>query len=299
MESESVYDISLRITYTYLNPAGASRALLRMLPRAGPGQQLVTGYVGVEPEPAFRTDGLDFFGNAITLVAHDAMIGELVFRFDGRVRRHAVEHALDLSSAVSALWTEVAATQTLGPDSPHHFLAPSPRVPRDAKIAAFAREHVSGQMSALTAVETLSHALHEAFTFDPTATEVTTTPADAFRKRRGVCQDISHVLISALRAIGVPAGYVSGFLRTIPPEGQPRLEGADAMHAWVRAWCGAENGWVEIDPTNDMWVGADHVVVAYGRDYADVAPVKGSLRSVGGQKTRQNVDMRPIGGEGA
>ena len=94
--------------------------------------------------------------------------------------------------------------------------------------------------------------------------------------------------------IGIPAGYVSGFLRTEPPEGQPRLAGADAMHAWVRAWCGNEVGWIEIDPTNDMRVGADHISVAIGRDYADVAPVKGSLRSSGFHSTRHSVDMVPV-----
>ena len=101
-------------------------------------------------------------------------------------------------------------------------------------------------------------------------------------------------MITALRALGIPAGYVSGFLRTYPPEGQERLEGADAMHAWVRAWCGGETGWVQIDPTNDMMVGADHIVVALGRDYTDVAPVKGSHRAMGGHATTHQVDVAPV-----
>ena len=102
-------------------------------------------------------------------------------------------------------------------------------------------------------------------------------------------------MIAALRALGIPAGYVSGFLRTNPPEGQERLEGADAMHAWVRVWCGEAAGWAEFDPTNAMEAGEDHVVVAFGRDYFDVAPIKGNMRTAGGQKISQQVDMIPQG----
>jgi transglutaminase-like putative cysteine protease len=118
--------------------------------------------------------------------------------------------------------------------------------------------------------------------------------ADAFAARHGVCQDFSHIMIACLREIGVPAGYVSGFLRTEPPEGQPRLEGADAMHAWVAAWCGTQTGWVEFDPTNAIRVSSDHIVVARGRDYSDVAPVKGVLWTAGSQTTKQVVDVIPL-----
>jgi transglutaminase-like putative cysteine protease len=124
------------------------------------------------------------------------------------------------------------------------------------------------------------------------------TPAtEAFAKQRGVCQDFSHIMIACLRGIGIPAGYVSGFLRTLPPPGKPKLEGADAMHAWVHAWCGDAAGWVEFDPTNDCFVGADHIVVARGRDYSDVAPIKGAMRIAGDQKSRQAVDVIPYLGE--
>jgi transglutaminase-like putative cysteine protease len=130
--------------------------------------------------------------------------------------------------------------------------------------------------------------------FDAKATDADTSPAEAFEKRHGVCQDFSHIMIACLRGTGIPAGYVSGYLRTLPPAGQPRLQGADAMHAWVRAWCGTGMGWVEFDPTNAMMAGLDHVVVARGRDYSDVSPVKGVLRTPGGQTSRQAVDIVPV-----
>ena len=133
--------------------------------------------------------------------------------------------------------------------------------------------------------------MHSDMKFDAKATDVDTPIADAFANRHGVCQDFSQIMICALRSIGVPAGYVSGFLRTIPPEGKPRLQGADAMHAWVRVRCGGKGGWAEYDPTNAIFAGADHVVIARGRDYSDVAPVKGILRTSGKQSSKHAVDM--------
>jgi transglutaminase-like putative cysteine protease len=141
----------------------------------------------------------------------------------------------------------------------------------------------------------LGRDLHGLMQFDPGATTVETAPEEAFLARHGVCQDYAHVLIAGLRAVGVPAGYVSGFLRTLPPPGRDRLEGADAMHAWVRAWTGADMGWVEYDPTNDLLVGQDHIRVAVGRDYGDVSPVRGILRHAGTQQVRQMVDVLRVG----
>ncbi|GGG73483.1 transglutaminase [Salipiger pallidus] len=288
------YDITLRISYRYDSPAAAHRAMLRMLPRNLPEQQLLTGRVTADPAPDYRLDDVDFFGNPVTELAHERRLSEIDFRFEGRVRRHRTTVGLDLSSGLATLPHEVAQIADIGQASPHHFLGGSPRISHQPEIAAFARECVSSGMSALAAADAVSLALNELFDFDPGATEVTTTAIEAFRARRGVCQDISHVMITALRELGIPAGYVSGFLRTIPPEGQPRLEGADAMHAWVRAWVGGDTGWVEFDPTNAIRVGLDHVTVAHGRDYSDVAPAKGAIRTEGSHETTHYVDVVPV-----
>jgi transglutaminase-like putative cysteine protease len=134
-------------------------------------------------------------------------------------------------------------------------------------------------------------AIHRDFTYDREATKVDTSPVEAFNLKRGVCQDFVHVMIAGLRGVGIPAAYVSGFLRTIPPQGKPRLEGADAMHAWVRAWCGVHAGWIEFDPTNAMIAGADHITIGHGRDYSDISPIVGVLRTSGGHETKQSVDV--------
>ena len=132
------------------------------------------------------------------------------------------------------------------------------------------------------------------FAYDSKATEVDTPPAEAFARRRGVCQDFAHVMIAALRGLGLPALYVSGYIRTIPPAGKPRLAGADASHAWVSVWCGPAFGWFGLDPTNAIPEGDDHVVVARGRDYADVPPVDGVVLSSGGRDLEVEVDVIPI-----
>jgi transglutaminase-like putative cysteine protease len=131
------------------------------------------------------------------------------------------------------------------------------------------------------------------FTYDPDATEVSTPVSEAFEKRHGVCQDFAQVMISGLRGLGLPARYVSGYLRTVPQPGQPRLEGADATHAWVAVWCGYDRGWIGLDPTNNMFTENDHITLATGRDYQDVAPIEGVLLGSGRQKLKVEVDVIP------
>jgi transglutaminase-like putative cysteine protease len=189
---------------------------------------------------------------------------------------------------------DIESCRTLDSESPHHFLTASPRVPIVSDIAAYTRGVISDRMTVVEAVEALGVNLHRDIEYDPDATEVYTPVEDAFRLRRGVCQDISHMMIAGLRSAGIPAAYVSGYLRTKPPEGKPRLEGADAMHAWVRAWCGLTSRWMEFDPTNAVQVALDHIVVARGRDYSDIAPIQGVLRTSGSQETKQAVDVVPL-----
>jgi transglutaminase-like putative cysteine protease len=132
------------------------------------------------------------------------------------------------------------------------------------------------------------------FVYEPGATDASTTPPMSFALRRGVCQDFSHVMISGMRSLGLPSAYVSGYLRTVPKEGRARLEGADAMHAWVMAWCGADAGWCGLDPTNAILVGDDHVTLAIGRDYSDIAPIAGVVFSSGEQHLEVAVDVIPV-----
>ncbi len=290
-----IYDIDLKIAHRYQQPAGPSRHLIRVTPRGDAGAQRLTAHrLEVTPRPDEQFEMADFFGNRFTSVAHFGAHSAMVIGLTCRVEVAVPPAFLDVSSSGMALARELAQCSDLGPASPMHFIGPSPRLRDSSEIEAFARAAVDPKGSVAQQVIRLGEALHAEMTFDAQATTVETDPLDAFRLRGGVCQDFTHIMILGLRALGIPAGYVSGYLRTLPPKGAPRLDGADAMHAWVRAWCGAAQGWIEYDPTNATLASADHIVAGYGRDYADVSPVIGHLRASGGQVNTQSVDVRPV-----
>ena len=290
-----LYDIGLKILYEYDQPANAGRHMLRLMPANLPGeQQVVSANLIVDPLAEERIERTDFFGNATVEIAYRSAHENILFDLRCRVDRHAPDRGFIASPSLSQLTAEVTAYNVLDPAAPHHFLGPSPRVRPNATFEAYTAQLVNRDMPAFEAMQAVGQALHRHMQFDAKATTVDTSPEEAFAGRRGVCQDFAHIMIGCLRGIGMPAGYVSGFLRTIPPKGQPRLAGADAMHAWVRGWCGMQTGWVEFDPTNNLLVQNDHVVIARGRDYSDVAPVKGVLRTAGSQTTEQSVDVMPF-----
>lgn len=289
------YDLRLVIGYSYDLAASASRHVARLQPMDLPGEQrLVASALGVTPRPAERTARTDFFGNAVTEIAFAEPHAEIRFELRSVVEVEETGPRLDVSPRLSSLTHDIAAVRQLDARSPHHFIGASSRVPIEAATTRYGRAEVTGATSVMAAVESVGAAIHRDMRFDANATTVDTPMIEAFQKRHGVCQDFTHVMIAALRGIGVPAGYVSGFLRTDPPEGEPRLEGADAMHAWVMAWCGGDVGWVEYDPTNGVFAGIDHIVVARGRDYGDVSPVRGTMRTSGAHTSLQQVDVVPV-----
>lgn len=290
-----LYDITLRITYTYDNDADASRQIIRLMPMNLSGEQrLIAGSQTVQPTPRDWINRVDFFGNNSVELAFTQAHHDIVFLVQSRVERLERGNGSPSVLALSALAAEIENFHSLEPWAPHHFLGPSPRVPIEPATMTFSRDAAGEHPDVLEAVTKIGSKLHRDMRYDPKATTVETPMLEAFNGRHGVCQDYAHVMISCLRGIGIPAGYVSGFLRTTPPPGKPRLEGADAMHAWVRAWCGRGTGWVEYDPTNGVLAGSDHVVVARGRDYSDVAPIKGIMRTHGKHTSKQSVDVIPV-----
>jgi transglutaminase-like putative cysteine protease len=257
-----------------------------------PGRQRVIACaLDLEPRPVERSDGQDFFGNATVETAYRSAWREIAFTVSARVSRTVETAALNLSPALESLPGAIDRHRDLGPRSPLHFIGASVRIQQDAAISRYVRSVLRPRMTVFEAATALNIALSEDMSFDADATDVDTPAASAFAERKGVCQDFSHIMITGLRAIGVPAGYVSGLLRTRPPEGRPRLEGADAMHAWVMAWCGEDAGWQEFDPTNGIVVANEHIQIAVGRDYSDVAPVSGVLKTTGAQEIEQAVDV--------
>jgi transglutaminase-like putative cysteine protease len=289
------YDVRLRLSYDYHAPVTGGRHLVRVMPPTIAGVQRVAAALRFDPPPAERSDRRDFFGNAVSHVRYEAPHASLAVELAARVSVERAAGMLDVSPDLAGLARELDAVRSLDPDAPHHFRAASPRAPLDPAITRYAAESLGAGRSVLAVAEDLCRRIHGEFAYDTGATEVDTPAAEAFTLRRGVCQDFSHVMIAGLRGLGIPAGYVSGFLRTIPPPGGQRLVGADAMHAWVRVWCGIEAGWQELDPTNGVRAGNDHIVVGYGRDYGDVSPIVGIVRTSGRHSAAQAVDVIALG----
>jgi transglutaminase-like putative cysteine protease len=169
----------------------------------------------------------------------------------------------------------------------------SPLVAAGAPFAEYAAPSFPAGRPLLEAAIDLTHRIHEEFAYRPGATSVATPIADVLAQRRGVCQDFAQVQIACLRSLGLPGRYVSGYIRTRPPEGQQSWAGGDASHAWVSIWCG-DAGWIDLDPTNDLLASDEHVTLAWGRDYGDVAPIKGVLLGGGGHTIGVDVRVEPV-----
>ncbi len=281
--------------FDYAKPVAFARCNLRLKPIIWSGQRIHDYTLSVEPggriAPARAEAGL---ANVVRLVVEAAATSLTI---ESRCEI-TVDRAVPMPSPDDPTLGEVARlardSRDAGPASPAAYLFPSPLIPLDPDIAAWCAQELDPDRNALEAAIALAQRIQRDFTFDPAATLVDTPPHEAFAKRGGVCQDFAQIMISGLRAAGLPAAYASGYLRTLPPPGQPRLVGADATHAWVLLWCGPARGWVGVDPTNGIWMASDHVVVAVGRDYTDIAPIDGIVLGSGAQDMQVSVDVEPL-----
>lgn len=290
-----LYRIRHVTRFAYARPVGFARCNLRLKPILWSGQKLLEYALSVEPggrtHPARAEAGL---ANVVRLVVEQPATS-LTIESTARIR---VDRPVPMPSPSDPSLAEIAGlarhSRDLSPASPAAYLFPSPQIPLDPAIAAWCAPDLAPERGALEAAYALATRIQREFDFDSSATLVDTPPRAAFDKRRGVCQDFAQIMISGLRAAGVPAAYVSGYLRTLPPPGRPRLVGADATHAWVLVWAGPDLGWVGVDPTNGIWMAGDHVVMAIGRDYAEIAPIDGIVLGSGAQKLDVSVDVEPL-----
>ena len=287
-----IYDIRHVTSYSYESPVSFARCSLRLEPKSGDGQQLISHTVDIRPRPAERTVRHDFFGTHTESILIETAHRNL--RIDSRSRVSVSRRApgrADPSPAWESVRDVAFEATSLGPSSPVGYIFTSPLVPVLRPVTAYASLSFPPERGVLAGAVDLMHRIRTEFKYDPKATVISTPLKEVFEKRHGVCQDFAHVMIAGLRGIGLPAAYVSGYLRTIPPPGKPRLQGADATHAWVSLWCGVEMGWVGFDPTNDILVENDHIILAVGRDFSDVSPVDGIIMGSRRQKLGVAVDV--------
>ena len=290
-----IYDVRQTTSYSYASKVAYAHHVLRLTPINRTRQRVHAAALEVDPVPVQRREGRDFFGNHLTWIKLDQPHDKLTIRVIARVTVEGIAADAVETPAWEKLRGAVFTTRDIGPSSPAHFLFASRQVSLDPEIRAYARESFPPGRPILDGVLELMRRIKADFIYEIGATTVTTTPPMSFALRRGVCQDFAHIMISGLRGLGLPAAYVSGYLRTAQKPDAERLTGADAMHAWVLVWCGTEAGWWGLDPTNAILAGDDHVMLAIGRDYTDVAPIDGVVVASGGQKLDVAVSVIPVG----
>jgi transglutaminase-like putative cysteine protease len=277
--------------YRYAQKVDLANHLLHLKPRALPGQRVLSARLVCRPAPDHHSETHDHYGN----VAARLFLAEPHLRFSV-----SAESLVDVEFAPPPAdtppWERVrdAAAHDL---EAAEFLFPSPLVPEVPEAAEYARPSFPAGRPVLDGLLDLNRRIRQGFAFQAGVTSVTTPVVEVLRTRRGVCQDFTQVMVAALRGLGLPARYVSGYVRTRPPPGEVRRRGADQSHAWVGAWLGPELGWAQLDPTNGIVVRDEHVVLAWGRDFSDVSPLRGVLLGGGAHSLTVSVDLEPEAGQ--
>ncbi len=290
------YRCSHVTAYSYGEPVTESHLIAHLSPRPHPRQTGRMVRLSLDPAPAVAVDRIDWFGNPVTYAALQEPHRTLTVTAELEVE---VSAPPPLDPLATPPWETVRDAAREGAETAEHVFA-SPRVPApDPDLAAFAGDSFTPGRPVADAALDLMHRIHRDFTFDPAATTVSTPVRDVLGQRRGVCQDFAHLLIGAARSLGLPARYVSGYLRTLPPEGVADWRGAAASHAWVQLWTGDPAaggcGWLDLDPTNGVIAGVDHVTLAWGRDYDDVCPLRGVIVGGGSHTLSVAVRVEPFG----
>lgn len=291
------YRITHETVYTHAAPAGTAWQMLQLHPRAEPAQECLDFQLEIHPAAPDLATRTDYFGNLHHYFSVREPHRELAIISRSIVRRD--DPALPLPGLTPPLAEARERTDELVFSRTGYQLEqyrhPTPHVPFLPAAAELAAGLDAATTPLLTWLEQLGGRFAETFTFDATATDLSTPLAEVIEKRRGVCQDFTHLFLSCVRQHGLPAAYVSGYLLTNPPPGQPRLRGADAMHAWVSVHV-PDFGWVDYDPTNSCFAGAGHIVVARGRDYADVSPTRGVFTGATPPAPKIGVTVEPAEG---
>lgn len=288
------YAITHRTTYEYAAPVAVSHHVARLEPRQTTAQTPGTFSLKISPQPVVRKARADYFGNHLCFFSVQETHRRLDIVASSKVEvRHQEPSPPDQSPSweeVGNLFRDPVAPEVI---APYQFVFDSPHVRALRELSDYARESFGRGAPLLAGALDLTRRIFEDFKYDSKATTIVTPLEEVLEKRRGVCQDFAHLSIACLRSLGLPARYVSGYLRTRPPEGKERLVGADASHAWFSVFC-PRNGWKDFDPTNNLQVSEEHITVAFGRDFSDVSPVAGILTGGGQHEVKVSVDVEEL-----
>jgi transglutaminase-like putative cysteine protease len=292
------YEVRHRTEYEYESEVTASYGQLHLLPRELPGQRIRSARVSLDPRPESYRERADYFGNRTCFFAiHEPHLA-LTVTATSVVE---VDERPDGLTLLGARPWEAARDAVRSGDVEDHveateFLLDSPLAPSSEVYREYAATSFTPERPLLEAVGSLCSRIHADFAYTPGATSVSTPLSEVFERRKGVCQDFSHLGIACLRSVGLPARYVSGYLETVPAPGRPKLQGVDGSHAWLSVLVPGA-GWIDVDPTNDKFVGDRYVVTAHGRDYGDVPPLGGVIYTEGRTESlRVVVDVVALNG---
>lgn len=293
------YHVRHKTVYRYLHPVPDSLHLLHLRPRETALQSVSRADIRVEPEPAAWLRRDDAFGNAIDWISLGDQHETLVVEAEAEVIRNA-PHSDETASAshgVASTWEQVHERLRNGRSDavaePIAFTFDSPMISFQSDLASYALQSFTPRRPIAEAATDLMQRIHKDFRYVTGVTDVSTPVDKVFALRAGICQDLAHVGVAAVRSIGLAARYVSGYLLTFPPPGQQKLLGADASHAWFSVWC-PQAGWIDLDPTNNITPQDQHITLAWGRDYSDVAPITGMIVGGGDHTIEVGVDVTPV-----
>lgn len=288
------YKITHVTSYSGSTPVSVCHNQSWLKPRELTYQQCLDFRLSISPEPSIKSECSDSFGNSVQYFSFNRGYHNLKVTAESLV--NVTPHPIPESNlpAWETIQQRLQNDQSAEALDAYQFTFCSPRIRTNQDFADYAAISFRSGADILTAAKDLTNRIFTEFEFDSRATTVTTPVEEVFRNRRGVCQDFAHLQIALLRSLKLPVRYVSGYLRTIPPEGKPRLIGADASHAWVSLFCGHELGWIDFDPTNNVIPETDHITIAWGRDYSDVPPLRGVFLGGGNHSLSVSVDVEPL-----
>lgn len=295
--SSAHYQIFHDTHYKYDTPVSLAQQLAHLWPRLSPWQRCLEQELVISPMPTTRRDELDVFGNPLTRLAFERPHDEL--QVNARLQVEVLERPA-LAFHQSAAWelsrnTLSYSASKMSPEllEACRYRFESPYVHLKQSFIAFSASCFPAGRPLLLCAQALMEKIFDEFTFDGEATHVATPLVQVLETRRGVCQDFAHLMLACLRSRGLAARYVSGYLLTQPPPGQPRLMGADASHAWVSVFCPVK-GWVDFDPTNNIRPALEHISLAWGRDFSDVSPLRGVILGGGHHDPEVRVTVMPM-----